>query len=203
MGDIRANVYCGMTEPLGVSQQEIATPKPGVLQLLPRGNEAAVGAMVGGALAAASLIWFGLGGRGLIGFVLCPTLVLLSAIDLRHRLLPNLIVLPAAVIVVVIVASSDSGSLVSHAVAGGVFAGVMLIAALVFPAGLGMGDVKLALLIGLALGDRTGAAVFVTALASFVVSVALLVHGGRAALRRSIPFGPFLAVGALVGYFFG
>jgi prepilin signal peptidase PulO-like enzyme (type II secretory pathway) len=66
-----------------------------------------------------------------------------------------------------------------------------------------MGDVKLALLIGLALGDETGLALFVTALLSLAVSVFLVVRGGRAALRRSIPFGPLLAAGALVGYFFG
>jgi leader peptidase (prepilin peptidase)/N-methyltransferase len=196
----------GMTEPIPAQEDQeapIREEKRPLRALLPRGTEAAVVGMVGAFLGAASLVSFGVGGRGLIGLVLCPTLVLLTDIDLRHRLLPNLIVLPAAAAVTVIVAVSDPGSLAGHAIAGGAYAGVMLIAALVFPAGLGMGDVKLALLIGLALGGKTGAAIFVTAIVSFVVSLALLVRGGRAALRQSVPFGPFLAAGALVGFFFG
>jgi leader peptidase (prepilin peptidase)/N-methyltransferase len=172
-------------------------------QLLPHGVELAAVAAVGGALAAASLSRFGVSSRGFVGVVLCPTLVLLTDIDLRHRLLPNVIVLPAAVAVAAIVAASGTGSLRAHALAGVLFAGVLLVAALVYPAGLGMGDVKLALLIGLALGTETGAAVFVTALASLLVSLVLFVRRGRAALRQAIPFGPLLAVGALVAYFLG
>jgi leader peptidase (prepilin peptidase)/N-methyltransferase len=172
-------------------------------QLVPRGLEAAAVITVGGALAALSLARFGTSGHGFVGVVLCPTLVLLTDIDLRHRLLPNVIVLPAALAVTAIVAVSDDGSLPGHAFAGFLFAGVLLVAALVYPAGLGMGDVKLALLIGLALGPRTGAAVFVTALASVSVTVVLVVRRGRAALRQAIPFGPLLAVGAVVAYFLG
>jgi leader peptidase (prepilin peptidase)/N-methyltransferase len=202
---LRRNVYRSVTERVTPRLEEIE-PEPearDLRRLLPSGTEAAVVAMVGTALAAASLIWFGLGGRGLVGVVLCPALVLLTAVDLRHRLLPNLIVLPAAGVVAVIVAVSNPGDFVGHAVAGAIFAGVLLVAVLVFPPGLGMGDVKLALLIGVALGARTGAAALVTALASFAVAVVMLVLEGRAALRRSIAFGPLLAAGGLVAYFFG
>jgi leader peptidase (prepilin peptidase)/N-methyltransferase len=195
-----------MTEPVRNSQNETG-PAPvervRLIRLLPRGTDAVLVAVAAAALAAASVIRYGLHARGLVGLVLCPTLVVLTAIDVRHRLLPNVIVLPAAAAVALIVGASDEGGLAAHAVAGGVFAGVLLVVALIYPAGLGMGDVKLALLIGLALGDKTVTAVFVAGLASLAVSVVLLVRGGRAALRRSIPFGPLLAVGALVAYFFG
>jgi leader peptidase (prepilin peptidase) / N-methyltransferase len=194
-----------MTEPMRASQDEIApVPNEGIplRRLLPRGIEGAGVAVIGVMLAAASVARYGFDGRGLVGVVLCPTLVLLSAIDVRHRLLPNIIVLPAAAAVALIVGAADEGNLAAHAIAGGVFAGVLLVAALVYPAGLGMGDVKLALLIGLALGDKTGTAVFVTALASAAVSLTLLMRRGRSALRQSIPFGPLLALGGLVAYFF-
>lgn len=190
-----------MAERIPASGERLAEPRVGLRRLLPRGREGAAVAGVGTALAAASLARYGLSGHALVGVVVCPTLVLLSAIDLRHRLLPNVLVLPAAVTAAAIVAASEPGRIVSHVVAGAAFAGVLLFAALLFPAGLGMGDVKLALLIGVALGSQTVSAVFVTALASLVVSVALIARHGRSALRRTIAFGPYLALGAVVAYF--
>jgi len=169
--------------------------------LFPSGATAAAVAVAGVALAATSLAVQGFNGHGLIGVVLGPVLALLTAIDLRHRLLPNLIVLPATAVVTAIVAASKPGNLVGHLVAGAVFAGVLLGAALLSRAGVGMGDVKLALLIGIALGGQTTTAVFVTAAASLAVGVVVLVREGRAGLNKTIAYGPLLALGALVAYF--
>lgn len=179
---------------------EAETRRPRLRTLLPQGREAAVVTAVSVALAVASLAEFGVGGRGLVGVVLCPALVVLTAIDLRHRLLPDAIVLPATVLVVVIVTVARTG-IVAHLVAGAAIAGVLLVAALLARGGLGMGDVKLALLIGVALGRQTVSALFVASLASLAVGLVLVAREGRSALRRSIPFGPLLALGAVVAYF--
>jgi leader peptidase (prepilin peptidase)/N-methyltransferase len=201
---VRRNVCGHVAERIPASGERRATApaaRSSLRQLLPRGGEGAVVAFVGAALAGASLARFGLDGRALIGVVLCPVLVLLTAIDLRHRLLPNVVVLPAAVAVAAIVAISEPGRIPAHAAAGAAYAGVLLLAALLVPAGLGMGDVKLALLIGVALGAQTVPAVFVSSLASLTVAVVLIAREGRSALKRTIAFGPYLALGAVVAYF--
>jgi len=170
--------------------------------LLPHGATATAVALAAIALAAASLAVHGVNGRGLVGVVLGPVLALLTAIDIRHRLLPNVIVLPATAVVTTIVAVSRPGDLPGHLLTGAVFAGVLLGAALLFRAGVGMGDVKLAFLIGVALGAHTTeTAVFVTAFGSLVVGVAVLIREGRSGLRKTIAYGPLLALGAVVAYF--
>jgi leader peptidase (prepilin peptidase) / N-methyltransferase len=170
---------------------------PALRDLLPQGAAATAVAGASPILVAGALAAQGFTARGLVGAVLCPVLALLTAIDLRHRLLPNAIVLPAAALVVVLVAASEPHRLVAHLVAGAVYAGVLLVLALAFPTGMGMGDAKLALLIGVALGVDTELAVIVSSAAMFAFGLAALVRDGRAALRRTIPFGPFLALGAV------
>ena len=169
--------------------------------LLPRGATAAAVAVASAALVGGSFAEYGLSGRALFGAVLCPVLALLTAIDLRHHLLPNVIVLPATVVIAVIVAATAPGSFVGHAATGALVGGVLLAAALVVPAGLGMGDVKLGLLIGVALGAQTVVAMLVAALAVFALSLVLLAIEGRAGLKRTIPFGPILGLGAVVAFF--
>ena len=194
-----------MSGPVRATGDEVAPGREDSARLhalLPQRTAAVAVVVVGVALAAAALGRYGLGGRGFVGAVLCPALVLLTAIDLRHRLLPNVIVFPASAAVALILVVANPEAFATHAIAGAAFAAPLLVVALAFPAGLGMGDVKLALLIGLALGSRTGAAVFVAALGSLVMSSFLLARHGRVALQQSIPFGPVLALGALVAYFF-
>jgi len=180
---------------------EDPTPDPSLPELLPRGATAVAVAFVGGVLAAASLVDKGITGRGLIGVVLCPVLVLLTAIDIRHRLLPNAIVLPAAVVIAAIIAVAEPHKLVEHLVVGVGTGAAFLVAALISPGGLGLGDVKLALLIGVALGAQTLLALLITSAAVLVLALVLLAWEGRAGLKRTIPFGPLLALGAVAAYF--
>ena len=81
--------------------------------------------------------------------------------------------------------------------------GFLLLAALAYPAGMGMGDVKLALLLGAMLGRTVPVAMMLGMIAALVPSVVLLVRHGSAARKMGIPFGPFLALGGIVALFAG
>ena len=152
-------------------------------------------------LVAACFVAFGLSGEAFVASFFCVVLVVLSAIDLTHRIVPNRIVLPAALVVLgaqTALEPSPEWALGALAAAGFLFA-----AALAYPAGMGMGDVKLALLLGAMLGRLVGVGLMVGMLAALVPSVVLLARHGAAARKMGIPFAPFLAVGALVALFFG
>jgi leader peptidase (prepilin peptidase)/N-methyltransferase len=160
---------------------------------------ARLGAAVAGAVAAALVAAkFGFDERTFIGVIFVAALAVLSAIDIERRLLPNRIVFPSlAVVLAAQVALVPDRALewVVAALATGV---VLLILALVKPGGIGFGDVKLGLLLGAGLGKSV-----VTALAVGVIAVwpfALYLYGrhGRAAGKMELPFGPFLALGAVV-----
>ena len=157
--------------------------------------------VVGAALAGESFNRFGSTTYALIGAILGPVLVLLSAIDLRHRLLPNIIVGPAAVAIAAVVAIGEPHHVTPHLIAAALGGGILFVLAVVKPAGMGMGDAKLTFLIGMALGFRTIAAMFFTSGALIVLSLGLVIVHGRMGLKKTIPFGPLLALGALIAYF--
>jgi leader peptidase (prepilin peptidase)/N-methyltransferase len=128
-------------------------------------------------------------------------LIVLSVIDLRTRRLPNRIVLPAAAVVLVAqIAIAPGRALEWTLAAGGAFA-LLLVAALVNPAGLGMGDVKLALLLGAALGWAVAPALFIGFAAAALAGIVLVARGGWGARKTAIPLGPFLALGGIVALF--
>jgi prepilin signal peptidase PulO-like enzyme (type II secretory pathway) len=128
-------------------------------------------------------------------------LVTLSAADLRYRLVPNRIVIPAAAICLVARTAIDpSAEWLVAALGASAF---LLAAALAYPKGLGMGDVKLALLLGAMLGVDVVVALMVGFLAALVPSLVLLLRHGSKARRMSIPLVPFLAFGAVVALFAG
>lgn len=177
--------------------------RPPLRSLMPRGRAAAVVAAAGLALAVGSVLQFGWSGRAAVGALLCPTLVLLAAIDLRHRLLPNAVVLPAALAVALLVAAFDASGFLAHLEAGlALFAFLFLFAA-IFPAGLGMGDAKTGLLLGIALGSRTLSAMFLAFAALFVAAMWIIARHGLSARKHSLPFGPFLALGGVLAFFLG
>jgi leader peptidase (prepilin peptidase) / N-methyltransferase len=125
------------------------------------------------------------------------TLVVLSVVDVRTRRLPNWIVLPAAAIVLVAHLAIEPGRALEWVAASlGAFA-LLLGAALVYPGGIGMGDVKLALLLGAALGWAVATALVIGLLAAALAGVAIIVAGGWSARKATLPLGPFLALGAL------
>ena len=135
--------------------------------------------------------------------MLCTVLVAVTLTDLEQRLIPNSIVLAGALAAIAIVAVSDPSSLAERAIAAAAAGGVLLLVALVYPRGMGMGDVKLTAMLGLYLGRAVAPAVLIGFAAGAVVGVAMIARHGSAARKRAIPFGPFLAIGGLIGLWFG
>jgi len=154
-------------------------------------------------LAIAAIAEAGFGARGLIDAFACGVLVVLAAIDIDRHLLPNRIVLPAAAIVLAaqLVFFPEHWLVVLGASFGAaaLFAGARLF----YPAGLGMGDVKLALLLGAVLGTAVLPALTLGTFAAGVFGLVLIARGGAAARKTAIPFGPFLGFGAIVVLLFG
>ena len=132
--------------------------------------------------------------------------VLLTVIDLQHRLLPNRVLAPATgigalLLVVAAAGGQDWAGLLRAALAAGVLFAVFLVLALISPGGMGMGDVKLAGLLGLYLGWLGWPVVVVGAVAGFVAQALLalvLLAARRIGLRGELPFGPAMLIGAAV-----
>ena len=152
-------------------------------------------------LVAACVLHFGLTWDAAVAAFFCATLVAVSATDIERRIIPNRIVLPAAA--VVLAANTMLHPSVEWAVAGLGAALFLLVAALAYPGGMGMGDVKLALLLGFALGRTVPVAVMIGMLSALVPAVILYARHGSAARKMRIPFGPFLAFGGVVALFVG
>ena len=155
------------------------------------------------ALAAACLVRFGFEGRTLVGAVFAATLVLLAAIDLERRLIPNAIVLPALALVLVLQIAFYPDQTVEWLLAGLGAALFLFVPILIFPAGMGMGDVKLAALLGAALGKSVVQGLLIGLLAGAVFAIAILVRQGVGARKQTIPYGPFLAFGGVVALLLG
>jgi leader peptidase (prepilin peptidase) / N-methyltransferase len=153
------------------------------------------------ALAAGCGLAFGLTLDALLAAFFCAVLVAVSATDLEHRIIPNRIVVPAAV--VVLAAQTALHPSPEWALGALGASGFLFVAALAYPAGMGMGDVKLALLLGAMLGRVVGVGLMLGMLAALVPSVYLLARHGSAARKMGIPFAPFLALGALIALFAG
>ena len=128
-------------------------------------------------------------------------LIAVAGIDLEHKIVPNRIVVPAgawALIAAVVVATDELPELL---IAGAAAFLALLVAALAYPAGMGMGDVKLAGVMGLYLGLSVAPALLVAFAVGAVVGVGIVMrHGDR---KRGLPFAPFLAVGGLIGVLAG
>ncbi len=154
------------------------------------------------ALLVAACVWaFGLSGEMVVAAFFCAVLVAVSAIDLTHRIIPNRIVLPA--FVVVLGAQTLLEPSPQWAIGALAASGFLFLAVLAYPAGMGMGDVKLCLLMGAALGKLVPVALMVGMLAALVPAVFLLARHGSKARKMGIPFGPFLAFGSVVALFAG
>jgi leader peptidase (prepilin peptidase)/N-methyltransferase len=130
-------------------------------------------------------------------------LVAVAAIDLEHRIVPNRIVIPAAVFGLVAAALVDFGQLPELLIAGAAAFTALFVAALAYPGGMGMGDVKLAGIMGLYLGIAVAPALLAAFAAGAGVGLAILARDGASARKRALPFAPFLALGGLVGLLVG
>ena len=157
--------------------------------------------LVTAALVAGCVLAFGLTGEMLVAAFFCAVLVTVSAIDLTHRIIPNRIVLPA--FVVVLVANTLLEPSPQWALGALGASGFLFLAVLAYPAGMGMGDVKLALLMGAALGKTVAVALMLGMVAALVPAVVLFARRGSKARKMGIPLGPFLAFGSVVALFWG
>ena len=154
------------------------------------------------ALLVAGCVWkFGLTGSAAVAAFFCLVLVAVSATDIEHRIIPNRIVLPA--FVVVLAANTALHLSPQWALAAVGASGFLFAAALAYPKGMGMGDVKLALLMGAALGRSVTVAMMIGMVAAIVPGLILFARHGAAARKIRIPFGPFLAFGSVVALFAG
>jgi leader peptidase (prepilin peptidase) / N-methyltransferase len=139
-----------------------------------------------------------------LGLAFVATLIPIALIDLEHRLIPNKITLPAAIAAPVILALTNPDKLPEFLIAGAAAAGFLLAALLAYPRGMGMGDVKLAGVMGLFLGRSVAPAMLIAVLAGTIVGAVIIARKGAAAGRKTaVPFGPFLAFGGLAGLFAG
>jgi leader peptidase (prepilin peptidase)/N-methyltransferase len=157
--------------------------------------------LVTGLLFAACFWKFGLSGDAAVGAFFCLTLVAVSATDLEHRIIPNRIVVPAGLLVF----AANTALHPSPRWAIGAFAasGFLFAAAVAYPAGMGMGDVKLAFLMGAALGASVAPAMFIGMVSALVPGIYLIARHGKRARKMGVPFGPFLALGSVVALFAG
>jgi leader peptidase (prepilin peptidase)/N-methyltransferase len=160
-----------------------------------------VGAVAFGLLA----LRFGLGTPLLLYSSFAALLILISLIDLRERLILDVLTLPAMAIALVVsfFTIGPRVSLVGGLVAGGLMLFFYLLAVLIYRRGdaLGLGDVKLCLLIGLVVGGGAAlSAVLYGVLAGGAIAVVVLAV--KRDLRMTVPYGPSLAIGALLAILF-
>jgi leader peptidase (prepilin peptidase)/N-methyltransferase len=168
--------------------------------------------LASGALFALAVWKFGLSGEAALYSAFFWVLIVLSVIDLEHRLLPNRVVYPATIVgwvglIVIAVVDSDSDRLIDAAIGALVFGGFLFVCAFVYPAGMGGGDVKLGFLLGTFLGYQGGIGlVLVGMFLSFLIGAvfgigAMLAQ--RAGRKSMVPFGPFLALGTVLTILWG
>jgi leader peptidase (prepilin peptidase)/N-methyltransferase len=139
-----------------------------------------------------------------LGLALVTLLVPMVLIDLEHRLIPNRLTLPFAVLALALGVVLDPGLVGEQLIAGAAAGGFFLVAALAYPRGMGMGDVKLAAVLGLYLGRAVAPAIFIGLVAGVLAGAVIIARKGAADGRKTaVPFGPFLALGALVAVFCG
>jgi leader peptidase (prepilin peptidase)/N-methyltransferase len=149
-------------------------------------------------LAAASFARFGHTGRALVGAFFVTVLVVLSAVDLDCRLIPNVIVVPALAICLAAQIALYPEHWLEWVLASLFAALALFVPLLIVPTGMGMGDVKLAALLGAVLGKSVVLALFIGVLAGGLFAVVVLVREGAAARKKTIAYGPFLAFGGIV-----
>ncbi len=160
------------------------------------------------ALTAALCVGAVLAHHSAAGIALNVTLILLivpaALIDLEHRIIPNRITALGAGLALALGLALDPAGEPGRLIAGGAAGGFLLLAALAYPGGMGMGDVKLAGMMGLFLGAAVAPALLIAMVAGVVAGSVVIAHKGAEAGRKTpVPFGPSLALGALAAIFVG
>jgi leader peptidase (prepilin peptidase) / N-methyltransferase len=157
--------------------------------------------LTAGLLVAACVLAFGVTLDAAVAAAFCCVLVAISAVDFQHRIVPNRIVLPAtAALLPVQTLLHPSPEWALGALGASLF---LFLAVLAYPAGMGMGDVKLALLMGAVLGKAVAVALMLGMIVALVPGLFLLARHGSKARKMAIPFAPFLALGSVIALFWG
>jgi leader peptidase (prepilin peptidase)/N-methyltransferase len=139
-----------------------------------------------------------------LSVVLILVVVPAALIDLEHRIIPNRITAFGAVLALAIGLALDPAGEPERLIAGAAAGGFLLIAALAYPGGMGMGDVKLAGVMGLFLGAAVAPALLIALVAGVLLGAVVIARkGAQAGRKTAVPFGPFLALGALLAIFVG
>ena len=156
-------------------------------------------------LFAATVVILGTGDVGglALGLAFCALLVVVTLTDLERRVIPNGVLAVGAIAAVAIAAVTDPSSLVERGISAVAAGGFLFLVALAYPRGMGMGDVKLVAVMGLYLGSAVAPAVLIGFAAGACVGVGLIAARGAAARKQAVPFGPFLALGGIVGIWSG
>lgn len=127
-----------------------------------------------------------------------------ALIDLEHRIIPNVLTALGAVLALGLGLALDPSGETQRLIAAAGAGGFLLLAAFAYPGGMGMGDVKLAGMMGLFLGSAVIPAIFIALLAGSLLGGVILARKGVQAGRKTkVPFGPFLAFGAVAATFVG
>jgi leader peptidase (prepilin peptidase) / N-methyltransferase len=146
----------------------------------------------------------GLDQDALLPLALVLLLVPVTLIDLDHQIIPNRLMIVGAVLAPTLLVLTDPDAMVEHLIAGVAAGGFFLVAVLAYPRGMGVGDIKLAGVLGLFLGKAVGPAIFIALVGGTVVGALIMARKGVAAGRKTkVPFGPFLALGGIVAIFAG
>jgi leader peptidase (prepilin peptidase)/N-methyltransferase len=157
-----------------------------------------------GALFAATVaVYWDEPAEAVIGLVFVTMLAMITLTDLEHRIIPNKILLAGAILCLAIAVPTDPAGLPERAAAALAAGGLFFLAALAYPQGMGLGDVKLAATMGLFLGRAVAPAILAALLIGSAVGLALIARHGSGARKMAIPFGPFLALGGVVGLLAG
>lgn len=159
---------------------------------------------LGAAFAATAVVYRDNPAELALGLVFVSVLAAITLTDLEQRRIPNLILLAGSVIGVGIAVATDPGSLPERGIAAISAGGLLFVAALAYPRGMGMGDVKLAGVLGLYLGRSVAVAMMAALVTGTLVGAAVMARKGvREGRKTAVPFGPFLALGGLIGLFAG
>jgi leader peptidase (prepilin peptidase) / N-methyltransferase len=158
---------------------------------------------VGAAFLATVLVLWDEPAQLALGLVFVATLAAITLTDLERQVIPNRILAVSAVIGIAIAAATDPAGLPERATAAAAAGGLLLLAAVAYPRGMGMGDVKLAAVMGLYLGRAVAPALLIGFAAGAIVGLAMIAREGAGARKRGVPFGPFLALGGVVGLLAG
>jgi leader peptidase (prepilin peptidase) / N-methyltransferase len=159
--------------------------------------------LVGALFAATVIVYRHHPAEAAIGLVFVTMLAVITLTDIDQRIIPNKALIAGAVICLAIAIPTDPSGVPERLIAGAAAGAVFFLIVLAYPRGMGLGDVKLVATMGLFLGRAVAPAILIGLLAGSVLGVFLIASRGAEARKMAIPFGPFLAFGAIVGLLVG